>query len=210
MPALRFWPTAAALILIATVAQLAVGAFAGLDQFAGKAFGARLAFYPAMMLFLPALWAILRRARPHAGPIPWDATALVMWGFFVDVTGNTLDLYDTIKWWDDANHYCNWLTLTLGVGICLARFAPSPRWLLALAVTGIGCVLALLWEAGEWYTFIRHGTELSTAYEDTLGDMLLGTAGSLTAALILVWMLGRRARRRDREDAGYVETPAGG
>ena len=52
------------------------------------------------------------------------------------------------------------------------------------------CRLAIGWELAEWYTFIRHGTELDTAYTDTLGDEALGTLGGLTAALLLA----RRAR----------------
>ena len=52
-------------------------------------------------------------------------------------------------------------------------------------VTGIGAVLAIGWELGEWYTFIRHGTELDTAYTDTLGDEALGTLGALLAGVVL-------------------------
>jgi hypothetical protein len=47
-------------------------------------------------------------------------------------------------------------------------------------------MLAIVWELGEWYTFIRHSSELATAYEDTLGDEALGSLGGLTAALILI------------------------
>jgi hypothetical protein len=43
-------------LLAATVVQLALGAFLELDQFAGKAFGARLVLYPVGMLLLPAVW----------------------------------------------------------------------------------------------------------------------------------------------------------
>jgi hypothetical protein len=53
-------------------------------------------------------------------------------------------------------------------------------------------VLALCWELGEWYTFIRHGTEIETAYEDTLADQTLGTLGALVAGLLV----GRMAPRR--------------
>ena len=49
--------------------------------------------------------------------------------------------------------------------------------------TGIGALLAIGWELGEWFTFIRHGTEIETAYEDTLGDEALGTLGGFVAAL---------------------------
>ncbi len=60
-------------------------------------------------------------------------------------------------------------------------------------VAGLGAILAILWEVGEWYTFIRHGTELDTAYEDTLFDEVLGTGGATIAALLTVWLI-RRAR----------------
>lgn len=36
-------------------------------------------------------------------------------------------------------------------------------------------------------TFIRDGTELDTAYEDTLGDMALGMLGALIAGLLTAW-----------------------
>ena len=54
---------------------------------------------------------------------------------------------------------------------------------------GIGAILAIIWELGEWYTFIRHGTELDTAYEDTLFDEVLGTLGAGVAG---IWMTVRR------------------
>ena len=41
-------------------------------------------------------------------------------------------------------------------------------------------------ELGEWYSSIRHSSELSTAYEDRLGDEALGSLGGLAAALLLV------------------------
>ena len=54
-------------------------------------------------------------------------------------------------------------------------------------VTGLGAILAICWEVGEWYTFIRLGTELEGAYEDTLGDELLGLVGGFVAALFVAW-----------------------
>ncbi|UUY05754.1 hypothetical protein LRS13_09605 [Svornostia abyssi] len=105
--------------------------------------------------------------------------------FLVDVTGNTLDLYDTVVWWDDANHLVNWALLSGGIGLLLTRSAIAPQWALAVAVTGIGATLAILWEIGEYYAFIRNGTELDTAYEDTLGDEALGTAGAFIAAMVV-------------------------
>lgn len=169
-----------------TLVQLLVGTFAsGLSQFDGKAFAGRLALYPLMMLVVPAVWWLIRRRQGGTEPLPWAGIALIMAPFLVDVTGNTLDLYDTVVWWDDANHLVNWALLSGGIGLLLTRSAIAPRWALAVAVTGIGATLAILWEIGEYYAFIRNGTELDTAYEDTLGDEALGTAGAFVAALVV-------------------------
>jgi hypothetical protein len=185
--------TTAALVFLATVGQLLVATFvSGLPQFEGKGFGARLVAYPILMLAVPALWALRRRARRSFAPLPWGAFALIMAPFLVDVTGNTLDLYDTVAWWDDANHLLNWFLLCCGVGILLLRARITPPWALGWLITGAGAVLALGWELGEWYAFIRHGTELDTAYQDTLGDQTLGTLGAGLAGLFVVWLARRR------------------
>ena len=179
---------APAVVFALTVAQLAVATFVGgLEQFEGKAFGARLDAYPILMLTVPATWFALH--RPERPAAPWGAFALVMAPFLVDVTGNTLDLYDSVSWWDDANHFANWALLCGGLGLLLLRDVGMP-WVRVLLVTGLGAVLAIAWELGEWFAFIRHGTELATAYQDTLGDEALGTLGALLAGLVLA---GRRA-----------------
>ena len=170
-------------VLVLTVAQLVVATFASdLQQFEGKAFGARLVAYPLMMLVVPAGWLLVHRG--HRVDVPWGAFALVMAPFLIDVTGNTADLYDSVAWWDDANHLVNWLLLCAGLGLLLLPRVGMP-WARVLLVTGLGALLAIGWELGEWYTFIRHGTELDTAYQDTLGDEPLGTLGALLAGLIL-------------------------
>src|SRR5215207_5989279 len=181
----RGWWAAVA-VLAVTVGQLLVATLVpGLERFEGKAFAARLLAYPALMLLVPAGYALLRRRRGTDGPLPWDAFALLMLPFAIDVTGNTLDLYDSVTWWDDANHLVNWFLLALGAGLLLARAGVRPRWALGVLVAGLGALLAVGWEAGEWATFIRHGTELDTAYTDTLGDEVLGCLGAAVAGAIV-------------------------
>ncbi len=182
----KFWTV---LIFSATTLQLAVATFVpGLDQFEGKAFGARLVAYPALMLVTPALWWALRHR--HGSPtssVPWPAFALIMTPFLIDVTGNTLNLYDSVVWWDDANHFVNWALLCAGLGLLIVRGPLLPRWWLVLTITGLGALLAVSWELAEWYMFIRHGTELDTAYTDTLGDEALGCLGGLVGAILVAW-----------------------
>lgn len=181
-------------ILVATIVQLAIAQWwPGIERFADKAFGARLVAYPVLMLIMPTLWWIVSGRKQPAGVRnpPYGAFALIMLPFLVDVTGNSADLYDRIDWWDDANHFVNWLFLLAGVGLLIGQ-PIRPGWARVLSITGLGAVLALAWELGEWFTFIRHGTEIATAYEDTLGDMALGTVGALAAAILVHIVLASR------------------
>ena len=103
--------------------------------------------------------------------------------FLIDTLGNVFDLYDTIEWWDDANHFINWALLTGAFGQILLRQRLSVLNTFALAV-GFGAVTAILWEFGEYFAFIRDSPELATAYTDTLGDLALGLTGSTVAAFV--------------------------
>ena len=184
------------LVLVLTVAQLAVAEWwPGIDRFADKAFGARLIAYPLLMLVAPGIWWLAVRRRDPARPTPYGALTLIMLPFLIDVTGNSLDLYDSIVWWDDFNHYINWLIIMFGIGLLITDNI-RPDWVIVWLATGLGAILAIAWELGEWYTFIRHGTEIDTAYEDTLGDLTLGTLGALCAGLLLLW----RRRRTEGQN----------
>ena len=184
-----------AAILVATVGQLALAvALPDLEQFEGKAFTARLVAYPLMMLAVPAVWWVKNRGHDHRG-VPWAAFAWIALPFLVDTSGNTADLYDSVGWWDDANHLVNWFFLGTGAGLLVTRSLPRPSWAPGLMVAGIGAGLAILWEIGEYYAFIRGGTELDTAYTDTLGDLTLGSLGSVIAGGVV-------AHRYRREGAG--------
>lgn len=179
-----------------TVAQLAIATFVpDLDQFEGKAFGARLVAYPLMMLIVPAVYWWWGRRQDPVPAAPWTAYAFIWAPFLIDVTGNTFDLYDSVTWWDDANHFVNWFLLAAGAGLILSRASDLPPWTLGWLTVGIGAILAVGWEIGEWYAFIRQGTELDTAYEDTLLDETLGTLGAGVAGL---WMTLRRRRELRR------------
>ena len=128
-----------ALVLVLTVAQLAVAEYApGIERFADKAFGARLIAYPVMMLFVPAVWWLVQRRRGgsgHEAP-PYLAFGLIGLPFLVDVTGNSLDLYDTVGWWDDFNHFINWVFLCLGLALVVAPRL-RPAWVLVSLVDGL-------------------------------------------------------------------------
>ena len=164
---------------LALVAALAFGTLSDLERFEGKAFGARLIAYPLATLIVPAAWWLGSRRPPY----PYAADILITLPFLIDTLGNVFDLYDTIEWWDDANHFVNWALLTAAFGQFLLRLPLGVLNTFALAV-GFGAVTAILWEFGEYFAFIRDSPELATAYTDTLGDLALGLTGSTVAAFV--------------------------
>jgi hypothetical protein len=177
-------------VKLSLVLLLAFGAFSGLERFAGKAFGWRLVGYSIAALIVPAIW-VARGRRP---PYPFLADTLFVLPFLIDTIGNALNLYDTIDWWDDANHFVNWALLSGALAVALLRSRIRGAELFSLVV-GFGGVTAILWELGEYFAFIRNSPELATAYTDTLGDLALGLSGSTLAAAIAAIAL-RQPRSR--------------
>lgn len=165
---------------VALVALLAFGAFSGAEQFEGKAFGWRLATYPIAALIVPAGWFFRGRPRPY----PHAMDLFLVSPFFIDVAGNALDLYDSVDWWDDANHFVNWALLSTAAALFVGRATDAGRAERIALVIGFGATAAILWELAEYVSFIRNSPELATAYEDTLGDMALGLGGSVLAAVV--------------------------
>ncbi len=115
----------------------------------------------------------------------------------MDTLGNTLDLYDSIEFFDDVMHFATWVPWVVAFGLLLHYAPPVPRWAHFGLVLGFGAVTHILWELLEFVTFIRGGAEEATAYRDTLGDLTLSLCGSLVGALLCVtvlWPAARRAR----------------
>jgi hypothetical protein len=148
-----------------------------------KASVGRAVAYPLGAFAVPALWVLVWRRQGR--PFPWLGDTLVTLPWLADTLGNRLDLFDTVVWWDDWMHFGNWALLTAGVLVLTTdrRTGAPATFERALA---FGITAALLWEVAEYWTFIRFSPELATAYTDTLGDMSLGTLGSLVAATVTV------------------------
>ncbi|MDQ4018720.1 MAG: hypothetical protein M3188_02660 [Actinomycetota bacterium] len=138
-------------------------------------------------------------SRRRRGPVayPYALDILLASPFLVDTLGNALDLYDSIDWWDDANHFVNWSLLVAAFGRLLPRLSLGRAELVGLAV-GFGAVTAVLWEFAEYFTFVRGGPEEATAYTDTLGDLALGLSSSVVAALATAVFAGARRESQPR------------
>ena len=178
----------AALIGLLLVAVL----WPDLPQFEGKAMTGRALTYPLAAIIVPLVWWIGGRSRGWRYPYGVDICLVLP--FLIDVVGNALDLYDSIDWWDDLNHFVNWGILTTAFGLLLIRL-PLGRLNIAALMVGFGAVTAVLWEFAEYFTFIRGGPEEKTAYTDTLGDLALGLSGSTVAAVLIATLLWRPVPR---------------
>ncbi|HZP73043.1 MAG TPA: hypothetical protein VFA97_06665 [Gaiellaceae bacterium] len=165
-----------------------------LPQYHDKAMAVRLVVYPLLTCVVPLVW--LARGRP--GRYPFDVDGLVVIPFLFDSAGNATNLYDRIWWWDKVEHSVNWFVLVGAVALVLARTTVRTPELVGLAI-GFGAVTAILWELGEYVSFIRSNkTELHGAYTNTLGDLLWGLTGSTVAAVTVAWATRRASPARVR------------
>ena len=175
-----------------------------LPQFEGKAMASRALSYPIAALIVPVAWFLLRR-RGKRTDYPYALDILLVLPFLIDTAGNAANLYDTIEWWDDFNHFLNWGILVAAFGQFLVRLRLGPLSAAGLAI-GFGAVRAVLWEFAEYYTFIRGSAELETAYTDTLGDLALGLTGSVLAAIVTAMLIRAAGRHRPGRRVPEIST----
>lgn len=175
----------AALVLLLWVAI----AHPDLGHLRDKGAAARAVGYPVVAFLVPATWWLFWKDR---APYPWLADLLATVPCFSDILGNRMNLYDTLRSFDDLMHFVNVgmlcaavLLLTLprsaGLGAHVER---------ALA---FGMSAAVAWEIAEYFAFLRFYGSSFDAYGDTLGDLATGGAGALAAAFV-VHRLSRSGR----------------
>ncbi|HEX5148238.1 MAG TPA: hypothetical protein VFW02_04080 [Candidatus Limnocylindrales bacterium] len=190
-PSPRAWLAADLAVKLVTVALLAWAVFnQNLPQFHDKAFEGRAVAYPVALLLLPLGWWVFGSRTIR---FPFAADILFGLPFLIDVVGNALNLYDTIEWWDDANHLVNWALHTSAVGLLL-RYGGWSRPTRAALAFGYAVTTAVLWEFAEYVTFVPNSPEAASAYADTLFDLALGMLGGMVAAFVTSRMPAKPAR----------------
>lgn len=175
-------------VLVLLIATALV--FGEAERFSDKAMGARAVVYPLLCAVPGVAWWWSDRRRQAAGrprvPYPHLADALVTASFVVDLSGNALDLFDRLTWFDDAAHFTNWFLLGLALAVTVRRtpHGERPGWELVWMVGGAGAIAAIVWELGEYTSFVQTVESLGL-YRDTIGDLALGTSGALLAGLLV-------------------------
>lgn len=137
-------------------------------RFAGKAIPVRnLIIVGGMSLLFPALHLLRRRWRRY----PWGDDLLYLSVFWLDMAGNSFDLYDSYKHFDLIPHFHGTgafqLTFQRGLGL---RPPQAFMW-------SNGVHIAL--EAQELFTDVVFGTHNVRGWWDSAGDIASGLLGTL-------------------------------
>jgi hypothetical protein len=135
-------------------------------------------------------WAV----RPLQLPRAYDAcfvTALAL-----QATGEALGAYDAVPWFDNVVHFTLpfFLAPTIYIALARADVVPDPKdssrgrhYVGIFVVTlALGVAIGGLWEIWEWVSDHSLGSSLQLGLDDTVGDLVADTAGSLCGALLLV------------------------
>lgn len=171
--------------------------FPDLPQYQNKGMAFRLALYPFGAFIGFAIYAVVRwrRGRPVAYPHILDLLATFC--ITADMLGNTLNLYDSVSWWDDMMHLVNTIPLVLAIGIAIHMYSRLSRLNVAALTLGFGAVCHILWEIAEYLTFIPNNPqEWPSAYRDTMGDLTMSLTGSLIGAILIGTILWKITERR--------------
>ncbi|MEX5719473.1 hypothetical protein [Geodermatophilus maliterrae] len=147
----------------------------------------------AVLLVMGAVTVVARLVN-----LPRVYDLAVTAGMALQGFGETLGLYDRFVRFDDLVHFTLPMLTAPVVYIALARLdvVPDPRDEthlrhyvgIAVVTAALGVTVGALWEVYEWRSDAWLGTQLSEGNDDTNGDLVRDTLGSLAgAALLVVW-----------------------
>ena len=143
---------------------------------------------PAFVTLVIAALSSRPNLRDAASVVAAIATFLVV----LDLLGNLVNLFDTMKQFDDVLHFVNWTFLVAALVLFMAP-AGLARWNLVLMGSGFGAIAIIAWEGVEWIIQEMGTTGLQLTYDDTIGDLVLSTAGGVLGALVTASLLARNA-----------------
>lgn len=161
---------------------------AGDERFAGKALGPRnVGILLGLSMLFPILYFVYERWKRY--PVWYDDLYLSI--FWLDMAGNTLDLYNSVLGWDHIPHFHGPGALVM---VLVGAFGLAP-----LAAAGLSTILHLVLEVQEYYGDVILGTHNVNGIADSMNDLAFGLAGVIVYALIAKrWMYLVRRRTRPK------------
>ena len=135
------------------------------------------------LLALVLLGLVVPRVLQLPGALQAASGATLVLGAW----GATLDWYVVVPWLDIVVHaVAN--GLLAAVALELARRVGYLPWRLpvggvVVVTTALGALLAVVWEAGEWFGHTLLDDAIQVGYDDTVGDLVCGTVGSLAVGV---------------------------
>lgn len=146
-------------------------------RFAGKAIPIRnLIIVLSFSMLFPILYFWKRKWKRY--PVWFDNLYLSI--FWIDMAGNSFNLYDTYFYFDLIPHFH-------GTGALAAIFFGAFSFS-ALSAIGLANIIHMLLEAQEFYTDIFFKTHNVRGTFDVVNDMVVGIVGTaIYVSLIILW-----------------------
>jgi hypothetical protein len=169
---------------------------AGDERFSGKALGPRdVIISLGFAMVFPLIWK-LRYQKKEWGAYPWWYDDLYLSIFFVDMLGNSLNLYNAWEHWDHIPHFHGPGALAL----VIAGAFGEP----IISAIGIATLLHVILEIQEFYGDLILHTHNVRDTQDTINDMLFGVLGVIVYGAIwyrATWLQRKRAKPMKRPNA---------
>jgi hypothetical protein len=169
---------------------------AGDERFSGKALGPRdVIISLGFAMVFPLIWR-LRYQKKEWSAYPWWYDDLYLSIFFVDMLGNSLNLYNAWEHWDHIPHFHGPGALAL----VIAGAFGEP----IISAIGIATLLHVILEIQEFYGDLILHTHNVRDTQDTINDMLFGVLGVIVYGAIwyrATWLQRKRAKPMKRPNA---------
>lgn len=159
------------------------------ERFDGKALGPRnvLISFGFAMLF-PLVWKLFYKQKDWKA-YPWWYDDLYLSIYFVDMLGNSLDLYNSWEHWDHIPHFH-------GPG-ALAMVVAGAFGFPILSAIGISTLLHLILEIQEFYGDVLLHTHNVRDTQDSMNDLLFGILGVIAYGFVWSrWTVLREKRAK--------------
>lgn len=150
-------------------------------RFAGKAIPIRnLVIVLSLSLLFPVLYFLKKKWNKY--PIWLDNLYLSI--FWLDMAGNSFNLYDRFFYFDLIPHFYGTGAITT---VLLGAFGFS-----VLGALGTANIIHMLLEAQEYYTDVLFGTHNVKGTSDVVNDLVAGILGAILYVLIYLILIRRR------------------